>query len=145
MYNLSCKAKSNLERTSHLYFAQIEKAGVLSKRTNDYPNQHSVFSSFPSLKKALESNQWLHNRGRRSLPEWVTDRWGSNRIGTAEHGMVSAETHGMLLSPVQHHWLTETAATPLEEVDQVPHHSKTIREETRLHTNHHHISECYQL
>lgn len=62
----------------------------------------------------------------------MTDRWGSNSIGAAEHGMVSAETHGILLSPVQHHWLTETTAAPLEEVHQVPHHSKTMREEIRL-------------
>lgn len=67
-----------------------------------------------------------------ALPEWVTGLWWSNRIGTAEHGMVSAETHRILLSPVQHHWLTETAAPPLEEVHQVLHHSKTMREETTL-------------
>lgn len=132
MYNLSCKAKSNLERTSHiLYFPQIQKVDVLANRTNDYPNQHSVCSSFPSLKR--HSNQTNGSRtGDVALPEWATDHWGSNSIRAAEHGMVSVETHGMLLSPVQHHWLTETTAPPLEEVHQVPHHSKTVREETAL-------------
>lgn len=99
---------------------------VLANRTKDYPNEHSVCSSFPSLQRHLNQTNGSITGGV-ALPEWVTDRWGSNSIGAAEHGMVSAETHGILLSPVQHHWLTETTAAPLEEVHQVPHHSKIER------------------